>query len=217
MVTYYGPIKEYKAKNMIKGDDTVANNGKGETVKKREKRILEYLEDSIKPKNKKEITKYLKRYEPLINYDVTYQTLREMEERGEVEHYQIKRVNYYHLPLKGVKEVLEEDPVEITDETLTPRETQAQDVIVHEPVEVLNEPQTSEPEHGTHNTHIIPLVLNEPQTSEPSDYDVLTTGQILDLVINAYKELPPQIQNQTQLVIDPRLRNIKLSIPLEGL
>lgn len=126
MVTYYGPIKEYKAKNMIKGDwehknrvieyltnthgflerfthldnvyyiitgkgvkqikgeDTVANNGKGETVKKREKRILEYLEDSIKPKKNKEITKYLKRFEPLINYDVTYQTLRELEERGEI-------------------------------------------------------------------------------------------------------------------------------------
>ena len=32
MVTYYGPIKEYKAKNMIKGEDTVANNGKGEIV-----------------------------------------------------------------------------------------------------------------------------------------------------------------------------------------
>jgi len=191
-----------KGLKQIKGDDTVANNGKGETVKKREKRILEYLEDSIKPKKKKEITKYLKRYEPLINYDVTYQTLRELEERGEVEHYQIKRVNYYHLPLKGVKEVLESesDPVETTDETLQPtetleEETETRDVVVHEPVEI----------------------LNKPEPSEPVDYDDLTTGQILDLIINTYKELPPQIQNQTQLVIDPRLRNIKLSIPLEGL
>ena len=40
MVTYYGPIKEYKAKNMIKGDwehknrviEYLANNGKGEIV-----------------------------------------------------------------------------------------------------------------------------------------------------------------------------------------
>lgn len=201
--------------------DKVVNKGKSDLIKIREDRIIKFLKENPQS-DKFQIHKVLKKYEQ-ITPDSVYQMLRQMETDGLIVMEKKRNKNYYSVPGTQSKP---QSPEAIINQAVKESKEIEQEVVIHEPEEILNDqPEPIEDNCDFTIGQILDLVwphCKEATPYKPSKLKNMEHERMVakfsdqKTLLDVFHRLPANLQEHTRMVIDEKHRKIQLSIPIEA-